>query len=487
VSVRFIPLPRWLILLLVALAARAITFGNPILHVDEEFYFTAARMMTQGAVPFVDVWDRKPIGLFLLYAPAASLGYPAGIWAYQALALLCLVGTAFLTARLADRAGWGRGALAAGVAVILWPNLLDGQGGQAPIFYNLLMVAAAAIIAPREAEPSAPRRFAQGLAAMALVGITLQLKYSAVFEGLFFGLWLLWREWRLGAKLPQLVIIAAPLAGIALVPTLIAWAVYVALGQSDAWLYANFWSILDRQADPWPSLLANLAILILILSPLGAMALRSRQRRSDLAPQRAMADFMFAWAAAALLGVLIFGSWFNHYGLPLIPPLAACAAGVLGAHRRFAAIGLALVFIGGQATLIVKRLERGTPAQIAAIADMIGRGPGCLHVYSGTTMLYSMTGRCAVTPWIFPSHLTRDREAGAVGVDAPAELARILDRRPEWVVMRGPYRGEIPAVRAQMLAGLSRDYQPAGELPLGNDRYALWRIRAASRSAISRE
>jgi hypothetical protein len=200
-----------------------------------------------------------------------------------------------------------------------------------------------------------------------------------------------------------------------------------------------------------------------------------------------MADFMFAWAAAALLGVLIFGSWFNHYGLPLIPPLAACAAGVLGAHRRFAAIGLALVFIGGQATLIVKRLERGTPAQIAAIAYMIGRGPGCLHVYSGTTMLYSMTGRCAVTPWIFPSHLTRDREAGAVGVDAPAELARILDRRPEWVVMRGPYRGEIPAVRAQMLAGLSRDYQPAGELPLGNDRYALWRIRAASRSAISRE
>ena len=91
--------PRWLILLAVALAARAITFGNPILHVDEEFYFTAARAMLDGAVPFVDVWDRKPIGLFLIYAPAAALGVPAGIWAYQALAFACLFVTAILAAR----------------------------------------------------------------------------------------------------------------------------------------------------------------------------------------------------------------------------------------------------------------------------------------------------------------------------------------------------------------------------------------------------
>ncbi|ODP36100.1 hypothetical protein [Sphingomonas turrisvirgatae] len=484
---RSINVPRWLILLLVAFAARAITFGNPILHVDEEFYFTAARMMTQGAIPYVDIWDRKPIGLFLLYAPAASLGYPAGIWVYQALALICLFATALLTVRLATRAGWETGATAAGIAVILWPNLLDGQGGQAPVFYNLLMIAAATLVAPRSVETSAARRLAQGCAAMALVGITLQIKYSAVFEGAFFGLWLLWREWRDGARLPRLALLAVPLAGIALAPTLLAWAIYAGMGEGETWLYANFRSILDRQSDPLPSQLGNLAILVLILSPLAAMAMRARRRRSDAATQRAMANFLFAWAAASLFGVAIFGAWFNHYGLPLIPPLAACAAGVLGTHRRFAAIVLTLVFIGGQVTLLVKRLERGTPAQVAAIARAIGPGAGCLHVYSGTTMLYAMTGRCAVTRWIFPSHLSRDREAGAVGADAAAELQRILHRRPQWVVVRGPYRGEIPAIRAQMVAALSRDYVMAGDMPLGRDRYALWRARASSRATISRE
>ena len=477
--------PRWLILLAVALAARAITFGNPILHVDEEFYFTAARAMLDGAVPFVDVWDRKPIGLFLIYAPAAAFGYPAGVWAYQALALACLVATAILAARLADRAGWGRGALAAGIAVILWPNLIDGQGGQAPVFYNLLMIAAAALIVRGERETSAGKRFAGGFVAMALVGLALQVKYAAVFEGLFFGLWLLWREWRAGRGLMRLALAAVPLAGVALLPTLAAWAVYAAMGQSEAWLYANFLSILDRNPDPALAQIANLAAIVLILSPLlAAAALGWRQRsESDGAP------FLFAWALAAIGGLLVFGSYFEHYALPLIPPLAICAAAFLGVHRRFAFWVLLLAFAGGQILLLAKRSTRGTPGEIAAIAQTIGHGPGCLHVYSGSTMLYPMTGRCAVTRWLFPSHLSRTRERGAIGVDQDAEIDRILGQRPEWVVMRKPYRGERPEIRARMQSGVKRDgYHEIGVMPLGNERYTLWRrAMPPARSAISSE
>lgn len=477
--------PRWLILLAVALAARAVTFGNPILHVDEEFYFVTARAMLDGAVPFVDVWDRKPIGLFLIYAPAAALGYPAGIWAYQALALACLVATAVLAARLADRAGWQRGAVAAGVAVLLWPNLIDGQGGQAPIFYNLLMVAAASLIVRGEREASAGKRFAGGFAAMALVGLALQIKYAAVFEGLFFGLWLLWREWRAGRGPVRVALAALPLAGVALLPTLAAWAAYAAMGQSEAWLYANFLSILDRNPDPALAQIANLAAIILILSPLlAAAALGWRQRGgSDVAP------FLFAWAFAAIGGLLVFGSYFEHYALPLIPPLAICAAAFLGVHRRFALWLLLAVFIGGQVLLLAKRSTRGAPGEIAAISRTIGSGPGCLHVYSGSTMLYPMTGRCAVTRWLFPSHLSRTRERGAIGVDQDAEIDRILGQRPEWVVMRKPYRGERPEIRERMLSGIRQNgYRQVTVMPLGNERYTLWRrATPPARSAISSE
>lgn len=480
--------PRWLILLGVALAARAITFGNPILHVDEEFYFTAARAMLDGARPFVDVWDRKPIGLFLLYAPAAALGIPAGIWAYQALALACLVATATLVARLADRAGWHKGALAAGIAVILWPNLIDGQGGQAPVFYNLLVIAAVWLVAPRADGTMPPRLFARGMGAMALTGVALQIKYSVVFEGTFLGLWLMWSLWHATTR-PVRVLLAAPAwAATALVPTALAWGVYAGLGQSEPWLYANFLSILDRNPDPAMAQLANLAIILLVLSPLLASAWQAWQRLGPATATRALQRFLFAWAIAAMLGLLVFGSYFDHYALPLIPPLAICAAGFWGDHRRFALGVLALAFVGGQAMLIAKRVTRGTPGEITAIARTIGTGPGCLHVYSGSVMLYPMTGRCAVTPWVFPSHLSRVRERGAIGADQESEIDRIIRRQPEWVVMRKPYIGERPEIRARMLSGIGDTHHQVATLPLGNERYALWRRSTPpARSASSSE
>lgn len=476
--------PRWLILLALALAARAITFGNPILHVDEEFYFVTARAMLDGALPFVEIWDRKPIGLFLLYAPAAALGYPAGIWIYQVLALAALVGTAVLAMRLAERAGWTRGALLAAAAVLLWPNLIDGQGGQAPVFYNLLVIAAVTLVAPRADGSMPPRLFACGIGAMALMGAALQIKYSAVFEGAFLGLWLMWSLWRSGAALGRVILAGAAWAGVGLAPTALAFGAYAAMGQGEAWLYANFLSILDRNPDPLTAQLTNLAIIVLILSPLLASAWLA-WRRGERTPVR---GFLFLWAASALAGLLAFGSYFDHYALPLIPPLAICAAGFWSDHRRFALAILALVLVGGQAVLIAKRATRGTPGEIAAIARMIGAGPGCLHVYSGSTMLYPMTGRCAVTPWVFPSHLSRTRERGAIGVDQAVEIDRILATRPEWVVMRKPYRGERPEIRERMLAGVEKGYVRVATMPLGNERYALWRRGSPSaRSAISSE
>ena len=476
--------PHWLILLALALAARAITFGNPILHVDEEFYFVTARAMLDGALPFVEIWDRKPIGLFLIYAPAAAFGFPAGIWAYQAMAMAALVGTALLAVRLAQRAGWDRGALLAGAAVVLWPSLIDGQGGQAPIFYNLLVIAAMTLVAPRADGTMPSRLFLRGLGAMALMGLALQLKYSVVFEGAFLGLWLMWSLWRGGATPTRVVVAGAVWAAVALAPTALAFGVYAGLGLSEAWLYANFFSILDRNPDPLTAQLANLAIIVLILSPLLSSALLA-WRRSAQSPLR---GFLFAWGLAALAGLLAFGSYFDHYALPLIPPLAVCAAGFWGDHRRFALAILALVFVGGQAVLIAKRATRGTPGEIAAIAQAIGPGPGCLHVYSGSTMLYPMTGRCPVTPWIFPSHLSRTRERGAIGVDQAAEIERILAARPEWVVMRKPYRGERSEIRAQMSKGVAAGYTRVATMPLGNEAYALWRrATPPARSAISSE
>lgn len=467
---------RFLIVLLVAILARLVTFGNPIVHVDEEFYFVTAQAWTHGALPYVDVWDRKPIGLFLVYLPAAALGMPAGIWAYQAMALASLVATALLIARLADRAGWNKGALAGALAYVLWVDFVDGQGGQAPIFYNLLIIAAAVLIAPRPGE-NTPRT--RGLIAMALVGLALQIKYSVVFEGMFFGLWLLVREWRSGRRW-SILPYGAALVALAILPTLLAWCAFASIGAGDAWVYANLTSILERNADPLFEQLGNLAKILLITSPLIAATILAVGSSGQTPETPALRRWLFTWVIAAAFGLLIFGSWFEHYTLPLMVPLSVCAAGFFGDHRdgrRAVLAVLILAFIGGQIVLISKRFTRGTQAQFTAIADAIGQGPGCLYVYSGETALYPATGRCALTRYLFPSHLGRVRETGAIGVDQPAEIARILALKPEIVVLRPAYRGERADTRALVMADMRAAYRLRAVRPLGNQAIQIFERR----------
>ncbi len=469
-------MPRWLLLTLVALAARAVTFGNPVLHVDEQFYYAVADAMRHGALPFVDVWDRKPVGLFLVYLPAALFGPVLGIWAYQALALFCVILTATMIARLAERAGWRRGAFVAAILYILWLNIADGQGGQSPVFYNPLVAAAMLLVLPRPGEPSRPR--AIGLAAMALIGLSLQIKYSTVFEGIWIGLVLLWREWRAGRALVAILAYGAALIVVALLPTLAAAGVYAALGHEQAFLYANFISVLQRRPDSWQESGGNFVLLVLSILPLMAAAWAGRRIGAEDTARNEVRRFLHGWLIAALIGVLLFGSYFNHYALPLLVPGCVCAAAWFGAGRRGQRVGWALVGIValvGQAIVIDDINKRGTTAELRALAATIGSGPGCLYVFSGDTMLYPATGRCTETPYLFPSHLDREREQGAIGVDQVAEVRRIFARRPAVVVMRPPYNGERSEMRALAVRLLAEGgYRRTATRPLGSQRIEIF-------------
>ena len=453
---------RLAVLALVAVAARAITFGNPIVHVDEQFYLAAAKAMWGGAWPYADVWDRKPVGLFLLYLPPAALPLPYAIWAYQAVALAAAVASAFLIDRLARRADWHAGALLAGAAYLLWINLAEGQGGQAPILYNPLVAGAALLIAHSHVSHG------RAAAAMLLMGIALQVKTSVVFEGVWFGLWLLWRHWQAHRRFVATTGYAAQLAGVAMLPTASVAAVFAAAGRFEPWWYANVVSALQRNPDPRPEQLANLVGCVLILSPLVAMAglALAEARRRGASPTQL---FLFGWLGAALFGLLVFGAWYEHYTLPVMVPACVLSAWALGEHRRvrrWALPLLAAVAIGGQATLAAKRHTRGRPGEFTAVVEAIGRGPGCLWVYSGYSLFYPASGRCRVSRYLFPSHLYRMREQGAIGVDQKAEVRRILAAQPAVIVMRQA-RGERPDIRALVDAAIARDYREAAALPLG--------------------
>ncbi|MGJ3649294.1 hypothetical protein ACLB0R_12590 [Sphingomonas sp. GlSt437] len=461
-----------LLLLAVAFASRWLALGNPVLHVDEQFYYAAARGWAAGQVPYVDFYDRKPIGLFLIYLPAAHLPLRAGVWAYQLMALASAWATALIACSIARRAGVpGRG-LAAGVLYLVWIVLAEGQGGQSPVFFNLLTAAAAWLVLEGEGEP--PLTTVRTVAAMALFGLALQVKPSVVFEGAFFGLWSLWRRRQQGDSLPRVAVLATAMIGVALLPTALVAASFAASGHFAPWWFATIVAISMRNPPPLAESAGNLGILILLLSPLVSMAVIALRRSPHLARRPRL--MLAGWLASAIAGLLIFGTWFEHYGLPTMLPASIAAAGLFSESRRgwrWPVVALVVAAIGGQAILLKKRWERGTPDQFDRVVAAVGRGPGCLYVYAGDSMLYPASGRCAATRYTFPAFLTRNTET--VAIDQRGEIARILASQPAVIVDSGPFRGELPQRRAQLLAATARDYQAVARLPEGRSLVTVYK------------
>ena len=155
-----------LVLIAVALLTRFQQFGNPIVHIDEQFYLLVGDRMLSGAIPYVDIWDRKPIGLFLIYAAIRELG-GSGIIQYQLVATGFAIATALVVERLALRLAGTRGSMLAAILYLLWIPLLTGVGGQSPVFYNLFVaLAALCVCRARENRDGTLRLFLFGLAAM---------------------------------------------------------------------------------------------------------------------------------------------------------------------------------------------------------------------------------------------------------------------------------------------------------------------------------
>ncbi len=462
----------------VALLTRFQQFGNPILHIDEQFYLLVGDRMLHSALPYVDIWDRKPVGLFLIYAAIRTLG-GVGIIQYQLVATGFAIAAAVTVERLATFLSGPRGSMLAGILYLLWIPLLTGQGGQSPVFYNLF-VALAALLTLRAAERGRLGLGLYGSAAMLMIGVALQIKYSALFEGIFFGVALLWIGFRNQVDWRRLGLMATIWIGAALLPTVAAAATYAWLGHLREFWFANFVSIglrgnLDASDD-----LRNAATLLLYLAPLIILAAHGAKMRWREARTFA-SDFVSCWLVVALLSVILFGYYFDHYGLPVVVPAAVSAATVL--DRRPPRALTSIVMVGALVACLVlptlNQRRRGTPAQFyrlqTIIAPYTARG---LLVWDNLPALYYPHSIALPTRYPFPTHLRDLNEVGAIGIDQPRELSRILDTHPAVVVIElGKPKSILQHTTVMLRQRLTSDYRPIALVKVGrrNQLVYLWK------------
>ena len=475
--------------LLLALVLRAPQFGNPVIQIDEQFYLLVGDRMHHGALPYVDYWDRKPVGLFLVYYLIRLLGGD-GILQYQLVATGFAAATALMIANLAARIAPRSGGWWAGALYLIFLMVNGGDGGQAPIFYNLFVACAAWAVVRTLEQPRFDRHaFGFACATMALVGITIQIKYSVVFEGFYFGVALI--AIALHRRLPIRLLIPATLFWVALTmaPTGLAWAWFVAQGHGPEFVFANFQSIFLRGAPDGVPLGGRIAKILIHVLPMAVAAAAGIwwQLNAKQADGHETRWLIVGWVIASVVGVLAFGTFHDHYALPMLVPFAVAGAPIYAwvwaGRPSVPPVAVATALFGVVLTLLTipgLRRDRGANADMSAmVAAIKPQRPDCLFVFSGDPVLYHLTNSCVPTRWNFPTFLSETREEPSLGVDAHLELQRVMTTRPAFIVTRDgfPFAEADPAAWKYVNAILARDYQLVLSQAVGSKHRLVYRRR----------
>ena len=462
----------FLLLLLVAAVLRFDTFGDPNLHGDEVFYQTVGVAMHHGALPYVDVWDRKPFGLFALFWLIAA--FSEGPLAYQLVATLFVASTAWAIGAIARTWTTRRGAVLAGLLYLLYLKPLQGFGGQSPVFYNLFIAIAALLVLralPALRQGKVPRSVPL---AMLIAGLGITLKTTALAEAAFLGLFACFALWRAGGSALALRhAFAWTLIGAA--PTLALAGAYWAMGHCSEYWHAMVASNLAKPPH-WPTSLMRLKIMATLLSPAAALAVLGLLR------QERERGFVAAWIVAAIIGLWSMPNFYIHYAMPLVVPLCVAAAAFLarGLVGVIAIAVLAAVSLAGAPPK--PGHARASAAAIERLVSRIGahRGTGPLLLYDAPPQLYMRTGRSFTTPLVFPTHLSHLVEKDTSHLSTMAETERVLALRPGVVVMAVPPRnGPVnEATHQRVLAYVGRHCRLVDVAPTlewqRTDMIAVW-------------
>lgn len=269
--------------------------------------------MAHGARLYVDVWENKPPGIYLLYFAVYHLFGPSllAVRLVTATAVSGIVALVFALARHWDHRNFeGVAALFAGI--VLGIPLFEGTTGNAEVFVAMLTSLGVWLALVRR-QPS--------LAGIALA-FAILFKAVAAFDAVALALWLLVNQRRtlLGyvSSCGALLGVACAIAGIdGILPAMAQNAVFYDIGYVG---HAN------GGAVPW-LLLVKAAVLLV-----GTAVLLRR-------------PFPALWLLWSMAGALVSGRLFGHYLLQAVPALSLCLVLCVQRvpRRRLLAAFLALV------------------------------------------------------------------------------------------------------------------------------------------------
>ena len=295
---------------------------------DAAVFSVVGERVASGALPYVDIFDHKPPGLYLMIAAGQLLGGSIGAWK---VAWILSVGSVALTGVIvADTlrhlgwrgAAWAAGALCA-AELASFPLALGGGLGETAAVLPAAAALRLVLVGPRNPN----RRLGAGLLAGLAAAISLQaapvLLATLIADAV--------------RSHPLQISLRGRIVGSLWVATGAAatWAILVVMLGSAGATAAAFNAIVGYNeayrnvAGMDDGIAAEATHAVLVLGPLTVAAVAGLPRALRRGPMRAAALASLAWLGSSLVYIAIQGRLEIHYTTLMVVPLALLAAPAL--------------------------------------------------------------------------------------------------------------------------------------------------------------
>jgi hypothetical protein len=412
---------------------------------DAAVFALAGSLLRQGQLPYVDFWDHKPPGIYVVDAAAQSALPWVDPWVASWLASVVLVAlTGVLVTATLRRIGLRWEAIAAGVATsAAAAQHIASLGGGLTESAAILPAAAALWLATGA---GGTRRFLlAGVAAGAAV--LTSIPALAVVAAVAVAAWRRPDRWRA----------MTTSVGGALVAGLLAMAVLGVAGALPDALdavvgYSAVFHALSTGGGNGAQAAGALLSLVFLLVPAGLGALAVRQAADDRT--RTLVGACLAWIVLGLVLFVAEGRFETHYAAVLAVPLGVLAglglrqAAAMAARSRAMAYGPLAAGLAISALVVGANLPtmmRPTSAETdrtratARLIDEETRSGNTIFVWGNEPQVYLWSGRLPASRYVYAYPLTTPGYSTAAQV---ADLAAELQRHPPALIVDAGSFGE---------------------------------------------
>ena len=321
--------------LLLSFFLRFWTLFVSVLDKDESIYILGADSLLNGNLPYTEIWDNKPPGIFILFS-LAMLIFDRSIVSIRIISILATTFTSYFLYRIGATIDQKQGekiGLLAGVLYAIFSLHNDGAAANAEIFFAPF-VTVGFLLLFRNRQLSNIKVFMIGL----IFGIGMQIKYLVIMDTLALVLLGTWfrKERKIKEKEKEGLIKKLNstlkfylIFGIGLIlPAIFIAFIYQFYGYFDEYIYATIsanskyiamldFSFSDLLSRLRKQVLGNILLwLCLFWSPIYFFVFargKFKQERNLI--------YLFLWFSCAFLAVLLSKRFYNHYFLQLLPPL----------------------------------------------------------------------------------------------------------------------------------------------------------------------